>query len=61
MISDDFQSVIPSTNIMYPVTQINNLPKAFKDLKVPKTTLQLDPKEISVNKEFWINEWLNAS
>ena len=60
MISNDFQSVIPSTNIMYPVTQINNLPDAFKDLKIPKS-LQLDPKYINQKKEFWINEWLNAS
>ena len=60
MLSDDFQSVIPSTNIMYPVTNINNLPDAFKNLEIPKV-LQLNPKEINDNKEDWINEWLNAS
>ena len=60
MISDDFQSVIPSTNIMYPVTNINNLPKAFINLRKPKV-LQLDPKEINAKKEDWVNEWLNAS
>ena len=60
MLSDDFQSVIPSTNIMYPVTNINNLPDAFKNLEIPKV-IQLNPKEINDNKEDWINEWLNAS
>ena len=60
MISDDFQSVIPSTNIMYPVTNIDNLPKAFINLRKPKV-LQLDPKEINAKKEDWVNEWLNAS
>ena len=60
MISDDFQSVIPSTNIMYPVTQIDNLPEAFNNLQIPKV-LQLDPEEINAKKEDWINEWLNAS
>jgi len=59
ILSNDFQSVIPSTNIMYPVTKIN-LPDAYKQLKIPKA-LQLDPKEINDNKEEWINEWLNAS
>ena len=59
MLTDDFQSVIPSTNIMYPVTNIN-LPDAFKYLAIPKV-LQLNPKEINDNKEDWINEWLNAS
>jgi len=60
MLSEDFQSVIPSTNIMYPVTNINNLPDAFKNLTIPKV-IQLNPKEINDNKENWINEWLNAS
>jgi len=60
MISEDFQSVIPSTNIMYPVTNIKNLPDSFKNLQKPKF-LQLNPKEINDNKEEWINEWLNAS
>ncbi len=60
MISYDFQSVIPSTNIMYPVTKINNLPEAYDSIKIPKV-LQLDPQEINAKKEEWINEWLNAS
>ena len=60
MISDDFQSVIPSTNIMYPVTKIDNLPQAYDNLKIPKV-LHLNPQEINIKKENWINEWLNAS
>ena len=60
MLSNDFQSVIPSTNIMYPVTKIENLPKAFQKIKIP-TPLQIDPFIINENKEIWIEEWLNAS
>ena len=59
MISEDFQKVIPSTNIMYPVINIS-LPETFNELEVPNV-LQLDPKEINANKDRWINEWLNAS
>ena len=59
MLSDDFQKVIPSTNIMYPVTNIQ-LPDAFNELEIPKA-LQLNPKEINDYKDEWINEWLNAS
>ena len=44
MLSDEFQKVIPSTNIMYPVTNIK-LPDAFNELEIPKA-LQLNPKEI---------------
>ena len=60
MLSEEFQSVIPSTNIMYPVTNIKNLPEAFDKLDVPNF-IQMDPKEINKNKEKWIDEWLNAS
>ena len=60
MLSEEFQSVIPSTNIMYPVTNIKDLPEAFDKLDVPNF-IQIDPKEINKNKEKWIDEWLNAS
>ena len=60
MISDDFQSVIPSTNIMYPIKDTIDLPKAFNELNVPDVLL-IAPEEINRNKEEWINEWLNAS
>ena len=60
MLSKEFQSVIPSTNIMYPVTNIKDLPEAFDKLDVPNF-IQMDPKEINMNKEKWIDEWLNAS
>ena len=59
MLSDEFQKVLPSTNIMYPVTNIK-LPDAFNELEIPKA-LQLNPKEINDYKDEWINEWLNAS
>ncbi len=60
MLSEEFQSVIPSTNIMYPVTTIKDLPEAFNKLEIPNI-IQIDPKEININKEKWIDEWLNAS
>ena len=59
MLSDEFQSIIPSTNIMYPVTNIK-LPDAYNELEIPKP-LQLKPEDINDNKEKWIDEWLNAS
>jgi thiamine transport system substrate-binding protein len=60
MLTEDFQSIIPLTNIMYPVTKINDLPEAYKSLEIPKV-LQIDPTIINTNKEDWIEEWLNAS
>jgi len=60
MLTEDFQSIIPSTNIMYPVIKINNLPEVYKSLEIPKA-LQIDPSIIKSNKQIWIEEWLNAS
>ena len=60
MISEDFQSVIPSTNIMYPVIKINDLPEAYNSIEIPKA-IQKDPITINKNKKLWIEEWLNAS
>ena len=60
MLTEDFQSIIPLTNIMYPVTKINDLPDAYEFLEIPKV-LQIDPTIINTNKEDWIEEWLNAS
>jgi thiamine transport system substrate-binding protein len=59
MLTEDFQSIIPLTNIMYPVIKINDLPEAYKSLEIPKV-LQIDPTIINTNKEDWIEEWLNA-
>ena len=60
ILTDDFQSIIPSTNIMYPVTNKTNLPEAYNSLNIPKA-LQIDPSSINDNKNIWIDEWLNAS
>ena len=60
MLTEEFQSVIPSTNIMYPVTKIDNLPEVFKLIETPKV-LQMSPSLINENKDVWIEEWLNAS
>jgi len=62
MLSNEFQSVIPSTNIMYPVINIENqLPEAYKKINIPEKSLQIDPSVLNTNKEMWIMEWLNAS
>ena len=60
ILTEEFQSIIPSTNIMYPVIKIENLPDAFKLIKIPKV-LQIPPSTINENKDIWIEEWLDAS
>ena len=47
ILSEDFQSIIPLTNIMYPVIKVNNLPEAFNSLNIPNKALQLSLIHIS--------------
>ena len=61
MMSQGFQSTIPTGNWMYPVVKLKDgLPKAFGKLVQPKTTLLLDPEQVRVNRKAWTGEWLDG-
>ncbi len=59
MLSDKFQSVIPTTNWMYPVTSVT-LPDAFRHLSVPEKTLRFSATQVAENRRHWIREWQTA-
>ncbi len=59
MLSNDFQSVIPTTNWMYPVTDIT-LPQGFETLSVPEQALLFSSEEVGKMRKSWIREWQNA-
>ncbi len=59
MLSDDFQSIIPTTNWMYPVTAIK-LPKGFESISTPEKSLQFSPEKVAKHRRTWIREWQNA-
>ena len=59
IISDDFQSLIPTGNWMYPVTDVQ-LPDAFQQLNVPAKSLSFSADKIDSNRKSWIREWQNA-
>ncbi|WP_059122595.1 thiamine ABC transporter substrate binding subunit [Vibrio sp. MEBiC08052] len=59
ILSDDFQSVIPTTNWMYPVTSVA-LPDAYSHLSIPKKALQFSAPQIAENRKHWIREWQTA-
>ncbi len=61
LISPEAQSIIPTTNWMYPAIDIGAaLPQAFRDLPLPKKTLMLKSEEIAKQRSQWISEWLAA-
>jgi thiamine transport system substrate-binding protein len=61
MASDKFQSVIPTTNWMYPAVKLKDgLPKAFDHLITPENSLLLDAATIETTKKETLQEWLTA-
>lgn len=61
MMSEDFQSIIPTTNWMYPAALAKDkLPEGFADLHQPETVLLFDDQTVADNRKTWVNEWLNA-
>ncbi len=61
MSSDKFQTIIPTTNWMYPaVKPASGLPDAFDTLVTPTNSLILDASTIEAIKKEALQEWLTA-
>ncbi|MCL9777075.1 thiamine ABC transporter substrate binding subunit [Vibrio sp. S4B1] len=59
VVSDDFQSQIPTGNWMYPVVE-RELPAGFDALTVPSKSLTFTPDEVAKHRKAWIREWQSA-
>lgn len=59
ILSKQFQKIITTNNLMYPVINIQ-LPKDFKNLLVPKIVFEYSAEQIKKNHIQWINKWINA-
>ncbi len=61
MVSDAFQSIIPTTNWMYPaVTPAAGLPEGFETLVTPETSLLLSPEDAAAVRDEAVAAWLAA-
>jgi len=61
MVSDAFQSVIPTTNWMYPaVTPADGLPAGFETLITPEKALIVPADDAPMLREEALAEWLGA-
>lgn len=61
MVSDAFQSIIPTTNWMYPaVTPAAGLPDGFETLVQPSKALLIDADEANALRDEALAEWLTA-
>jgi len=59
ILTPDFQSVIPTTNWMYPAGKAD-LPDAFDGLIQPAKSRLYSPQEVAKNKSVWVDEWQRA-
>lgn len=61
MVSDAFQSIIPTTNWMYPaVTPADGLPEGFETLIKPSRALLVSVEEAAAVRDAALAEWLDA-
>ncbi|WP_299152960.1 thiamine ABC transporter substrate binding subunit [uncultured Tateyamaria sp.] len=61
MVSDAFQSIIPTTNWMYPaVTPASGLPDGFETLITPAKALLLSPEDAAAARDGALAEWRDA-
>lgn len=61
IVSDTFQSAIPTTNWMYPVTALQaGLPEGFETLIQPEKSLLLSSTEAAAMRDGAIEEWRSA-
>lgn len=61
MVSDAFQSIIPTTNWMYPaVTPAEGLPAGFETLLTPAKSLLLSPEDAAAKRDAALDEWRTA-
>ena len=61
MVSEGFQTVIPTTNWMYPaVTPAGGLPDGFETLITPETSLLLSPEDAAAKRDAALDEWRTA-
>jgi thiamine transport system substrate-binding protein len=59
--SVDGQKIIPTTNWMFPVTDLGaDLDPAFASLPQPEKTLTISDEDIAANSQRWIDEMLAA-
>jgi thiamine transport system substrate-binding protein len=61
MLSEDFQTIIPTTNWMYPaVLASDRLPAEFRQLIDPSPALLLDDTRVASKRKAWVDEWLEV-
>ena len=61
MLSERFQSIIPTTNWMYPAALArSSLPPEFAQLIDPSPALLFDEELVAKQRKTWVDDWLEV-
>ena len=60
LIGKKMQSILPTTNWMYPAAASGVLPDGFGNLIQPKTTHLFNPEVVDLKQRAWIKDWVRG-
>ena len=60
LLTPEFQSLIPESQFMYPVTSDAKLPESFKVAAEVKRILNLPPEQVAAKLDKWLSDWEKA-
>ena len=60
MLEPEFQSLLPTTNWMYPAAKDASVPDGFETLIKPEKAFLFSPEEVQRNREAWTDAWVNG-
>ena len=60
LMDKNVQSVLPTTNWMYPAAASGVVPDGFDGLIKPSKTYHFDPQQIVENRDDWVKDWVQG-
>ena len=60
LIGKDVQSLLPTTNWMYPAASSGTIPDGFDGLIKPSKSYLFDPEQIAKNRDVWVKDWVQG-
>lgn len=60
LLEKEMQSILPTTNWMYPSAQAGVIPDGFGGLITPKQSYLFSPEEVARNRKAWTKSWVEG-
>ena len=60
LIGKNVQSLLPTTNWMYPAAASGTIPDGFDGLIEPSKSYLFDPEQIAKNRDVWVKDWIQG-